>query len=533
MTSLELAIVVSAVDNASRVISQVQKKLDELAKAGESMKKAGERMTFAGRLLRAAGDALGFADSARSAMSFQDEVARVNTVLPPTTEGIRQLGEIQELPISRSRHACAAEQVAESVYMGLSSFLTVQQAMAATTVPQQTRDRRAPLDNLAARILAHRDFGTAEKLTKAFSIRGARDDLLIQQLGKLDMAQRALDTSTGAAVRVQQIAESTASPWFHILKNNLEAISEMPADQVLPTMTRWINDLSSAARVASVFLAKHQTIAKVLAYFGGGLAAVTTGGGGLLLVLGPITIAGGYALKFSRVLGQIPQALELIPRAAKTMCSVGAWALDAAMPPMVVTIGGIVIGAAAPGLAAYKVYPHWSKVKKVFFDVVDGAEAALGSVLLFVKHRGVELLEALVAPWAMLPTEIFKHIDEFKNAAEKVAHTIARFFVGHSPIPEGPLRDLNLARTIAMMLPPPPVLAPAMQTPGAIARPLAGAGGIRGGSTTFNVNYNVTVNGSGSASAREEWVKSARQHADELMRIINVQLYRQRRLQFE
>src|SRR5215469_13694396 len=137
------------------------------------------------------------------------------------------------------------------------------------------------------------------------------------------MAQRAQDTSTGAAVRVQQIAESTASAWFQILKNNLEAISEMLADQVLPTMTRWINDLSSAARVASEFLAKHQTIAKVLAYVGCGLAAVTTGAGGLLLVLGPITIAGGYALQFFRVLGKIPQALELIPRAAKTVCSVG------------------------------------------------------------------------------------------------------------------------------------------------------------------------------------------------------------------
>jgi hypothetical protein len=138
MTPLELAIVISAVDNVSRVLTQVQEKLEGLAKVGERMTAIGEGMTFAGGLIRAAGDTLGLGEKAREAMSFQDKMARVNTVLPPAAERMRQLGEVQEVAIAQSqRHAYAAKDVAESVYMGMSSFLSAQQAMAATTVAEQ------------------------------------------------------------------------------------------------------------------------------------------------------------------------------------------------------------------------------------------------------------------------------------------------------------------------------------------------------------------------------------------------------------
>ncbi|MBV8056633.1 MAG: hypothetical protein JO071_15480 [Deltaproteobacteria bacterium] len=62
-------------DNASRVLTQVQEKLEGLAKAGERMKAIGEGVTFAGGLIRAAGDALGWLMRARevrlSSRSYQ------------------------------------------------------------------------------------------------------------------------------------------------------------------------------------------------------------------------------------------------------------------------------------------------------------------------------------------------------------------------------------------------------------------------------------------------------------------------------
>jgi hypothetical protein len=92
-----------------------------------------------------------------------------------------------------------------------------------------------------------------------------------------------------------------------------------------------------------------------------------------------------------------------------------------------------------------------------------------------------------------------------------------------------PAHHLKFLRAIALTLTPSLVLAPTMQMARAIAQPL--------GSSTRNggiiVNYSPTINISGSASVREEWVKSARRHADELIRIIKDKTYREQRLRFD
>jgi TP901 family phage tail tape measure protein len=575
MTPLELAIVLSAVDNASRAISQIQEKLEGLAAAGERMRAIGEGMTFAGGLIRAARDARGLDDATRAAMSFQDAMPLVNALLPPPAEGFKQLAQIREFAIAQSQlHAYAAKDVAESVYIWLSGLLSARQAMAAARVAEQvvivthrqladvmrtlatlcldfgdktkptqaefqrlgdtlttlqtqfavkdmgeitppiqyatsaakpfpvplntalaaiasfsatgmhgseagtasaemvnaigrgafeklgiplaeekdgTPDLRASLGNLAVWIRAHADLGSAEKLTRAAGIRGARAELLIQQLGKLDSAQKALAIFAGAAARAQQVPDSTTSERFQMLKNNLEAVAEKVADQVLPALARRVDHQSSAANAVADFLARHQTIATVLADSAGTLGGLTAGAGAFLLTLGPVV-----------------------------------------------------------------------------WKAVAAAEAALGKLWLFVKDRGPQLLLMLAAPWAMLPYEIYKRLDQI--AAGKVAHTIARFFVGHSPIPEGPLPDLNLSRAIAMTLRPEAVMVPTNRTARAIGAAMPPSIALRGG-ITVNYSPNISISGNG-ASSKDEWVKAAHQHADELVRIIEAKLGRRARLEF-
>ena len=138
MNGLELAVILSVVDNASRVINRVQEKLEDLAKAGERMTATGGGTTFAGGLIRAAGDAFGLSEATFSAVSFQDESARVSPVFPPIAAGLKNRCEIQAFAIPQSQpYAYAAMQLAESVYTGLSSFLSAQQAMAATPVDKK------------------------------------------------------------------------------------------------------------------------------------------------------------------------------------------------------------------------------------------------------------------------------------------------------------------------------------------------------------------------------------------------------------
>jgi hypothetical protein len=175
--------------------------------------------------------------------------------------------------------------------------------------------------------------------------------------------------------------------------------------------------------------------------------------------------------------------------------------------------------------------------------VAEGAIQALQSLWQFIKSWGPAVLAALVAPWAMLPYEIIKHIDRIKDATSKVAHAIARFFVGHSPIPEGPLHNLSLAQTIATSLQSKILINPTIGAaaighamPSEIASrtilPMRWTATARAGGITLNYSPTITVNAVVPHDTADAWVKAARKHADELMRIIDDKLARRARLQF-
>jgi hypothetical protein len=191
--------------------------------------------------------------------------------------------------------------------------------------------------------------------------------------------------------------------------------------------------------------------------------------------------------------------------------------------------GTIVSDATALGPIACEVYEHLGKVD-VFRNLNRKAQVAYGDPLFLANQRRLHVLGEGIALWAMRPYEIDQRNRQIKEAAGDVAHASARFFLDHSPIPEGPLRDLNLARTITMPLTSRALPAPAIYTASAIAQRLAIAGG---GNTVIHYSPTIHVNGSSSASARDEWVKSARQHADELFRIIKDKTYREQRLRFD
>ncbi len=669
MSPLEFAIVISAVDQASRVLTGIQEKLEGFARAAESMRAVGEGMTFAGGLMRAAGDVLGLNEATRAAMDFQDEIARVHTVLPPTAEGLRQLGEIEEFAIAQSqRHAYAAKDVAESVYMGLSSFLSASQAMAATTVAEQvaigthgqladvmrtlgtlylnfgdktrpaqaeferlgdtlttlqtqfafadmgeitsalqyataaaqqfhvpfntalaaiagfsaaglhgseagtafaemmneigrgafeklgvplaltrqgTIDLRQSLSNLAAWIRAHPGFGASEALTKAFGIRGARAELLIEQLGKLDEAQAALEHSGGAAARAQALAEATLSKRYEILRNNLEALKERLADLVLPALSRWVDLLSRAAAVATDFLSRHQGIAAVLAKSAVALGLLTTAGGGLLLTLGPILIGGSYLLN---ILGALPGVLAFGVRGFGALAAraLAAWTAlaqgEGVMAGLSALLGpwGMVLAAgAALALVGYEIWRHWDAIMPKLVAVWDAIkpEHLFGRLIPEFFTAGAHLVEAVARG-------IWSAVSLPGRALEAVAQKL-RNLLPFSPAREGPLRELErvrivqtLAETIrpeplvaamsAALAPLPMMAATALRAAGAAPARLAVPGWTAPAPTTVTINYAPVIHGTGA----EDWVKAARRHADELVHIIDMKLARRERLRF-
>jgi hypothetical protein len=112
------------------------------------------------------------------------------------------------------------------------------------------------------------------------------------------------------------------------------------------------------------------------------------------------------------------------------------------------------------------------------------------------------------------------------RAIENMAGKMARFLRGHSPIPEGPLRNLNMGVEIARTITPAPMLSAirrvAMVT--ALAAPMmVGAGApsaTAAGGAPGAASINITVHYHVTAGSPEEFVKAARKRAEELTKIL-------------
>jgi hypothetical protein len=183
-------------------------------------------------------------------------------------------------------------------------------------------------------------------------------------------------------------------------------------------------------------------------------------------------------------------------------------------------LASLTIGTIA--LAGYNIYKGCGTLQGVVRGAVDSAGTLLNAQRQSVKNSEPEP----VRQGAMLPMEIYKHIDQTREAADKVAHTIARSFVGHSLIRVGLLDELNFSRTIAMTLRPDVVMPATRVMPARTATatpPLTVAG--RG--VTINLTCSPTI----KDASPDEWVKAARRHADELVRIIDAKLSRRARLE--
>src|SRR5581483_10372794 len=119
------------------------------------------------------------------------------------------------------------------------------------------------------------------------------------------------------------------------------------------------------------------------------------------------------------------------------------------------------------------------------------------------------------------------------KAAWQVAEKVGRLFHFHSPSDEGPLRsavlNFRFSEELAKHIKPAPIIGPAHE----LAAGIAGAaprGAAGSGSITINYSPQVIIQDVGSA--KDEFVKALRQHADELVRIVESKLARAARLSF-
>jgi hypothetical protein len=341
-------------------------------------------------------------------------------------------------------------------------------------------------------------------------------EILINCVKELRAVEGDLNNSHGEAARLAGVRMSAADEQWANLQNNIDLLRASIGENLLPAVNRLIPRLAAGLQSLKGWADKHKDFVKFAAEAAAWGAAILIPLGALALLGASLSFIGSY----------VPIVLKFLNPfklwAAATKVVTGAqWLLNAAMDanPIVLTIAAV----AALGVAAYEVYEHWAAVKNFF------------------KEWGMTVLSFIVAPFAMLPYEIMKHWGAIKDAAKAVAHGIASFFVGHSPIPEGPLHDLNLSREIARTIEPGPMLTAirrvAMVT--AIAAPMmVGAGASTAiaaragaGGATVQITYAPVIHIGAGADAKGFRLELER-HARNLVDIVNREMAKRSRREF-
>lgn len=279
-----------------------------------------------------------------------------------------------------------------------------------------------------------------QEIQKTFGERGLRA-LLIDK-DEFNSMRTALDGAdvAGAAKRFSDEMLKSPQEQFKVFSENMRQVLIQLGYAILPVMVGLAQALKPVAKAAIDFAKAHQGWVKMAAVAAMITSAVLLLGGGLALAGAALMGFVGFLptlLAFSRAIS-LMSALTKLWTAAQWLLNV---ALDAN------PIGLLIIALVGVGVAIGYMINHWQAVKDF-----------LKSSLVFFGEVGSYVFHALVDPFIKLPGMIRSAWPRIKSAVMEMAGSIGRFFVGHSPIPEGPLHDLDLGREISRSLRPKPVI---------------------------------------------------------------------------
>lgn len=372
------------------------------------------------------------------------------------------------------------------------------------------------------------------RFEEAFGARaGSRVAILLNHLDQMRAATNASAHSFGAVDRGEAEFEKRGTLAFEKVQRAIEALQYDLGAALLPQADELAKVLVWVGASMDSWATAHPELTRFIAEFGALSSVALVMGGGL--ALGAASLAGFTS--FIPAVMEFAQATRLTTILTKGWAS-AQWLVNAAMDANPIALA--VIGAVALGAAAYEVYEHWTAVSAFF------------------KRLGPEILGYLEWPFKALPAAIEASIGAITGAASRIAHAIGRFFVGHSPIPEGPLHDLDLSGQIARSLrSPAPVLQAIQRVAAAVAIaapmitvPAAGALGApaapatilashvessfpRGGNTpsslTINVSAPVTIHHTGSEL---ELGRALEKHRRQIARLVADEVATRRRTAF-
>jgi hypothetical protein len=397
---------------------------------------------------------------------------------------------------------------------------------------------------------------------------------LLDNLDEIAAKQKQIGEASGALAKAYGTATDNMADAITRLNQNWSNLADALTSPALGIQARATNYLSNAIAALTTRVEHHSAIVGVAALAVTGLGSAAYHGIQALPALGTMSIFAGQGLRVVQWLAKSLDFESLALRgiyAAEAVNNLGSSLLGAipSISRMGDAISGLgatlltnpitwyVAGAVALGAAAYEIYEHWDTVS---------AWLRKFWAWLTSSHWGAALAAALTGPLGAAALEVYKHWDGIKNvftsasdwlktaginmmksfgegilagieypfkAAWQVAEKVGRLFHFHSPSDEGPLRsavlNFRFSEELAKHIKPAPIIGPAHE----LAAGIAGAaprGAAGSGSITINYSPQVIIQDVGSA--KDEFVKALRQHADELVRIVESKLARAARLSF-
>ncbi len=378
--------------------------------------------------------------------------------------------------------------------------------------------------------------GGAEKIDalRAMGITATGSTLspFLNSLDQITAKQHLIENSAGALGKAYTQATGNAVDQVKLLHQNVDNLFDAFDSPALATVNRWLGDFTSLTQSAAGATEHHSTIARYAAVSLTGLDGATYYGFHALSSIGAMSVFAGQGIEvFSKLAGQRPRIMAFGHALLNTIPTIVSFGAALLTNPLTWYIAGAV----ALGLVAYEIYEHWGQLGEWFSSMwarLKSIFAGFGAWIPgWAKGFGHALLVGLTGPFGMIAAEIYKHWDAIKASCEKIAGGIKGFFVGHSPPPFGPLRDLGhvtIAETIADRIRPAPILAAVTRTAAAVAlaAPLmvapaaAGAGAVAGAPGAAPIiHYALVINGSGLS--HNELPRALETHAYELRRILS------------
>jgi hypothetical protein len=360
---------------------------------------------------------------------------------------------------------------------------------------------------------------------------------LLDNLDQFAAKQKQIGDSAGALSKAYGTATANMADATKRLTQNWQNLADALATPALGLQAQATNFLSDRLGALTKHVENHSRIAGVAAISLGLVGDAAYHAVNAMSSIGTMAILAGRGWDAMATIGpKLGGVISSLSTTAMTLqgsiggvvsltnlWSLAQWAVNAAF--IASPIGWFVAGAVALGVAAYEIYKHWDAVAGFFKKLWADVKGIFSEAVTWMGTAGAEMVKALGAG-------IMSAIEYPVKAAENLAARIGGYFHFHSPPAFGPLHDalvnFRFGEELARRINPAPAVA-AEHVAAVMARPHPASGG--GGTIVVNYSPQVTLNGATGSPA--DFKAILREHADELMRVIDAKLNRRKRLAFE